>query len=147
MIRLPSFLSRLRRNQNGSVIIEFALLGPTMILLVLGVLQVGLGMQNYNALRSVSADVQRYAAISYQNGTRPDADALETYTTNTAIAAPYALKSGGLLTVTVTPVATSRVVGATEYTLAINYVVPTILTIIGIENIPISYSRPIFVAI
>ena len=34
--------------------------------MMLGVFQIGIGMQNYNAMRSVASDVMRYAVVNYQ---------------------------------------------------------------------------------
>ena len=65
MNRLP-LLRRLARDVSGSTIVEFALLGPLMMAMMLGVLQLGVGMHGYNAMRSASADVARYAAVQYQ---------------------------------------------------------------------------------
>jgi Flp pilus assembly protein TadG len=54
MIRLHTLLARIRRDRRGAVMVEFALIGPALLAMLFGVLQFGLGMQNYNALRSIS---------------------------------------------------------------------------------------------
>ena len=61
MIRLLALLQRLRRNSDGSAVVEFAMLGGLFIAMLLGVFQVGIAMQSYNAMRSMTADVARYA--------------------------------------------------------------------------------------
>lgn len=66
--RLARTLRALLRQKQGSVVTEFALLAPTILALMLGVLQIGIGMQNYNAMRSVASDVMRYAVVNYQTG-------------------------------------------------------------------------------
>ncbi|MCB2065421.1 MAG: pilus assembly protein [Erythrobacter sp.] len=43
-MRLPTFLTRLRRSDHGAAAVEFALLGPAFLLMMLGVLQVGIAM-------------------------------------------------------------------------------------------------------
>ena len=65
---IRKLLNRIRRNDTGAAAIEFALLSPALILMMIGVLQVGVAMQNYNALRGLSADVARYTMVQYQTG-------------------------------------------------------------------------------
>lgn len=151
MIR-PTLLTRaLRRDQAGSVAMEFALIGPAMLTMLLGVLQIGIGMQNYNALRSVSAEVARYAVVNAQDAAaqsnmtlRDTNDELETYAQEIATDSPYGLQANKL-TVTVTSVPT-RVDGASERSIQLQYNIPSVLGIIGIDSIPITYTRPFFIA-
>ena len=137
-------LSSLVRDTDGSVIIEFAIIGPVLITMLFGVLQIGIGMQNYNAIRGISADVARYAVVNYQTKNRLTTAQLQTYAAGIASAPPYGLQRARFQA-TVTTAATQRVAGATEYTLRINYRVPTVLEIVGIGEIPLTYSRPVFV--
>lgn len=149
---MPSKLfARLRSDRAGSVVVEFALIGPTMLAMLFGVLQFGIGMHNYNALRSVSAEVARYAVINAQDAAaqsdmslRDTNEELEAYASEIAGVAPYGLQTNRL-TVTVTSVPT-RVEGASERTINLQYNVPSMLGMIGINSIPISYSRPVFIA-
>jgi Flp pilus assembly protein TadG len=142
----PRFLLlRLARDRTGGAIIEFALLGPLVITMLLGVLQIGMAMQAYNALRSASSDVARYAVVERQKGATLSATALSTKARAAVIASPYTLTNANLPTATVSVAGTQRVSGATEYTLQYNYNVPNLLGIAGIGTIPLSYSRPIFV--
>ena len=141
---MTSLLTRLRHDPKGSVVIEFALIGPAFLTMFLGVLQFGIGMQNYNALRGISADVARYAVINYQTANRLTTSQLEDYTRSVAASPPYGL-ARGRLTASVSLAAAQRVEGATEYTVALNYSIPSVLGIMGMEDIPLRYSRPIFV--
>ena len=59
-------LRQLRGDTAGSAVVEFGILAPTIITLFLGVVQVGMWMQTYNALRSVAAESGRYVAVEYQ---------------------------------------------------------------------------------
>ncbi|MFM5923996.1 MAG: TadE/TadG family type IV pilus assembly protein [Novosphingobium sp.] len=138
------FLSRFRRDRKGSVVVEFAMVGPILIGMFLGVLQLGIGMQNYNALRGISADVARYAVVNYQTSTRLTTSQLEDYAKGRASNAPYGLVRSRYA-VTVANATTQRVAGATEYTISMTYRIPTMLAIFGIQDVPISFSRPIFV--
>lgn len=151
MIRKPSLLARLRQDCSGSVMVEFAILGPAMLTMLFGVLQFGIGMQNYNALRSVSADLARYAVINAQDAAaqsdmtlRDTNDELEAYAVEIASTAPYGLQADRL-TVTVTSVPT-RIDEASERTITLRYNIPSVLGMIGIDSIPITYTRPVFIA-
>jgi Flp pilus assembly protein TadG len=137
-------LTQLRASTDGSVIVEFALLAPLLIGMFMGVLQVGIGMQNYNALRGASADVARYAVINYQTNNRLTTSQLQDYANGVATQAPYGL-TRSRFTVTIATATTQRVTGAVEYTMSMRYTVPTMLSLLGVSEIPLTYQRPIFV--
>ena len=59
---------RLARDKQGSVLVEFALLAPVLLTLMVGVVQVGLHVQNVNAVRNLAADGARAAMVEYQRG-------------------------------------------------------------------------------
>ena len=136
--------ARLNDDESGVAAIEFGLLGSFMIAVLLGVLQVGIAMQNYNALRGVSAELSRYAVVQYQAGNELTNSQLETYGSALATSSPYLLPNVGT-SVAVTPAATQRVSGATELNLQVTTQVASVLGMIGINSFPISHTRPIFV--
>ena len=140
MIRV---LQRLRRDRRGSTIIEFAILAPAIVTLFLGVLQVGMWMQSYNALRSVAADAGRYTAVQYQKANNIDNIAMATWARNRAIN-HYLFKSADVST-DVTDAADQQITGVTEKTLTVTYKFKSVMSIIGIEDQNVSYARPIFV--
>lgn len=140
---MPRKLSSLRTDLRGSAAVEFALIGPAFLAMFFGVIQIGSGMQNYNALRGISADVARYAVVTRQTGAVVTTNTLQTYATTKATAAPYGLKSTRFVA-TVTQPAT-RVTGATEYTIRLTYNVPTFLGFIGVHSIPLTYTQSVFV--
>lgn len=142
--------TKLIRDSRGSVVIEFALIGPTMLAMLFGVLQFGIGMQNYNAVRSITAEVARYAVVDAQDAAahsdmtmRDTNTELEAYARGIASASPYGLQADRI-TVTVTSVPT-RIAGSSERTITVRYNIPSFLGIIGIDSIPVSYSRPVFI--
>ena len=140
-----SLLSRIRKNETASAAVEFALIGPLFLTMFMGVMQVGIGMQNYNALRSISADTARYAVVNYQKSNLLTAIQLQDYATNIAQAPPYGLEVSPRFTVFVSSPVTQRVAGATEFQIRVTYRVRTWLSIIGLGEIPLTYTRPIFV--
>lgn len=140
----PSILNRLLRDSSGSTIIEFALIGPVMIGMMLGALQLGVGMHGYNAMRSASADVARYATVQYQTKNNLTNSQIRAYAQLVLTRAPYGLSSDDV-GVTVVNAATQRVAGAKELTLTYTYRVPNLLTMLSQREINLTYARPIFV--
>ena len=138
-------LASLRVDQTASAAVEFALIGPAFLAMFLGVMQVGIGMQNYNALRSISADTARWAVTNYQAGDQKTAIQMQQKATDLAAAAPYGLEESPRFTVFVSSPTAQRVAGATEFRITVTYQVRTLLSVIGIGEIPLTYTRPIFV--
>ena len=141
---LRALIRKLRRHDGGSVAVEFALVGPLLIGMLMGVMQIGIGMQNYNALRGISADVARYAVINYQTGNQLNTSQLEEYSTGLATAAPYGLSHDRFMA-QVSLATTQRVAGARELTVRLTYNIPTFLGIFGVDEFPVVYTRPVFV--
>ena len=137
-------LHLLIRDRKGTAITEFAMLAPLIITLFLGVFHVGSAMQAYNALRSLSMDTARFAAVEYQKNQTLTNSQITDWAKARGTGAPYLLKVDRMEVVTDTA-GTQRVTGANERTLTIRYALPSFLGVIGIGDIPISYSRPIFV--
>lgn len=138
-------LVRLARDRGGAITVEFALLAPAFIVMLLGVLQVGIGLQNYNAMRSLSADVARYAMIQHARGTPLTNAALTTYAEDLGTGTPYLLRAANL-DVTIAPAATPQVSNASELTLTIEYEIPSVMEPLGLSGPDIEYERPIFIA-
>jgi Flp pilus assembly protein TadG len=137
-------LRLLARDQRGSAAVEFGLLAPTFMVMLIGVFQVGVGMQSYNSLRSASADTAREVSVQYQTDNRLTESQIAQVAEATATTAPYLL-TGDRLTVNVQQAATQQIPNARELTLRLRYRVPTFLDFIGIDGPELDYSRPIFV--
>ena len=147
MIRI---LQRLRRDRRGSAVVEFAILAPAIVTLFLGVLQVGLWMHSYNALRAIAAETGRRVAVCHQihsfTGTCANMNQnikMATWARDRAMDA-YLFKSADIST-DVSDAANQRIVGVTEKTLTITATFESIMSIIGIEDRTVTFSRPIFV--
>lgn len=137
------FLARLRDDTQGSMIVEFALLGPALILMLFGVLQVGIGLQSYNAMRNLSADVARYAMVQYQTGNELSNSQIRAFARNHAQGAPY-MMDPDRLGVVIEDAAVQRVTGAKELEIAITYRMTSLLEFVGIEMPTLDFDRPIF---
>jgi Flp pilus assembly protein TadG len=135
--------NRLLKSQDGAAALEFALIAPLVIALMLGVFQVSLGMNNYNAMRSAADDMARYSVVKFQDGTRPDEEALTAEAREIAISSPYNLRTSRL-DVDVELLDTSRVAGALEAEITMTYTVPSVMAIVGMDDIETSYTRSVF---
>ncbi|ABD26350.1 TadE-like protein [Novosphingobium aromaticivorans DSM 12444] len=138
-------MKRLFFNREGAAAVEFALVGPLFIALLLAVFQFGAAAQSYNALRAASADVQRHVVVEYQAGNRLTSDQIGAYALAKAQDLPYILKTTGIDASAVKKT-TSRVSGTVEYTLNYTYNVPNVLSAFGFPDIALNFSRPIFVS-
>lgn len=136
-------LRRIGKDRRGSSAVEFALLAPVFIACTMGILQIGLSVWRYNALRGISADVARYAVTHYQAKTDPAAGDIQTWARTMASAPPYSLPASDL-TLTVTPVATSRIAGTIEMNITVQSQIPSLVPFIDFSGFQMSYSRPAF---
>ena len=137
---MGKWLARLRKDREGSVAVEFAIIGPTMLAMMLGVFQIGIGMQNYNAMRSIAAETARHAIVNYQTGNKLSNSQLADHAKTVGISPPYSLNYDRLAAA-VTDASVQRVPGAKELTVTLTYRVPTILGIIGFGDIPLASNR------
>lgn len=136
-------LRNLRRNAKGAAIIEFGILAPVIVTLFLGILQVGTWMQSYNALRSIAAETGRYTAVQYQKANYIDNIRMANWARERAIDG-YLFKDSDIST-DVSDAANQQIIGVTEKTLTITATYTSIMSIIGIEDQTVTFSRPIFV--
>ncbi len=150
MVRLPALpaakrlMRRLRDDERASVVVEFALIAPVLLVLMFGVLQVGIALQNYNAVRNLSADVARYAVIAHQSGNTLSTTQLRTFAVNSAHGPPYLLEGEKVNAIVTVPV-NQRIDGVRELQLTVTYEIESLLDFAGIDAPFITYTRPIFV--
>ncbi|MBY6128762.1 pilus assembly protein [Qipengyuania aquimaris] len=135
--------TRLRKDEQGTTIIEFALLAPVIFGLFFGLIQIGISMQAYNSMRGVASDTARYAVVEYMKQNEVTDAAIQTKAVSIATSSPYLLQN--TVQVTITPVATPRVPGTFEKTLSVTYTPPNVLPFFNFVSPQLTYSRPIFV--
>ena len=143
---MTDLLKRLARDGGGGSAVEFALLAPVFIALLMGVLAVGLYMQNYNAVRSLATDAARFAAVEAQKNNKTIflGTTLEDNIKLLGSASPYNLNTARLV-VDIDEVTPSPVDGARQFDLTLTYDLPDLIGGISIDNVSLSYSRQIFV--
>lgn len=137
------FASRMPHDERGSVLVEFALLAPLFLGMLIGVVQIGLQIQNANAVRNLASDGARFAVVQYQLNRESQSDTLETWIRSRGVGKRYSLATDRL-TIAVTSVSTSRITGTKEMQIQITYDAPEYLTMLSGNLLQLSYTRPVF---
>ena len=135
---------RLAGDVAGGTLVEFALLAPVFIGMIMGVVQIGTYMQNYSAVRSLASDAARFTAVEYQKSNTLGETELQADIVAMGAVAPYNL-SADRLSVAVNEVTPSDVDGSRKFDMTITYQVPSFMSGIGFSDIALNYSRPIYV--
>jgi Flp pilus assembly pilin Flp len=140
-----SFCARLKRDRRGAVLVEFALLAPALLVLLLGVFQVGVHVQNYNAVRNLAADGARWAVVQYQRGNSLTTEQIECGVMARGRGPKFGLDADRLDVVVTEPA--TRIAGVREMQVDITYAAPNFLGFAEIPALDINYERPIFLLI
>jgi Flp pilus assembly protein TadG len=134
----------LLKDRTGSAAIEFGLIAPAFLTMLLGVFQVGVWMQSYNAMRNAITETARSVAVEYQTDNKLTDVQIENTGLAVATTSPYLLDRDSIDIAVDSPTAQSFP-GARELTLTMTYQLPTFLDFAGISGPEISYSRSLFV--
>lgn len=137
-------VAMLRNDTSGASAVEFALLAPVFMMLLFGVLQAGVWLQNYNAVRSATLDASRQILIEYQKENSLSDEQIRRVVLARATTAPYFLNSDNL-TVTIDRKLTTRVTGATEMDVELRYQIDSFLPFADLPGSTVVYERPVFV--
>jgi Flp pilus assembly protein TadG len=118
-------MMRLLKNQKGQALVEFAVILPLLLLLIMGIIEFGLMLNSYLTVRNVSREGARAGIVGSTNAE------IE----NTIISASPSLEESKL-TINITPPEGSRKSGDTltvELTYRYNLIVPIISNLLGNE--------------
>lgn len=129
-------------DKRGSVLVEFALLAPIFLTLLVGVVQIGLHIQNMNAVRNLASDGARFAVVEYQRDQKSSTSIIETWIRSEGVGSKYNLDTDRL-GVTVTT-QTTRITGTTEMKISITYDAPDYLAFVPGDVLQLTYERPVF---
>ena len=140
MIR--AFSKRLVSNQDGSTIVEFAILAPVVFGMFFGLIQIGISMQAYNSIRGVASDTARWAVVEYMKRNEVTDAEIQTKAVAIAQSAPYLLNDS--INATITPVVTPRIHGTHERILTITYTPPDVLPFFDFVSKQQKFERPVF---
>lgn len=135
-------LARFHRDERGGVLVEFALLAPLFFTLLIGVLQIGMQIQNWNAIRNLASDGARFAVVEYQRGHASQADLISTWMRSRGVGSRYNFNTDRL-GITVTS-QTSRIADALEMQISVTYDAPDYLAFVPGNLLQIKYKRPVF---
>ena len=144
--KIRQFSQRLYRDERGATVIEFAILGPVLIMMLLGVMQVGLYMQAQNALSSIAGDMSRYMSVEYQKDNEITNTQLEALAYTRAVSAPYLL-NGSRVGTTAANAALQPITNVREIELTLTYQVPNVMAFATMGPMQLSYTKSIFVTI
>ena len=137
-----AFLHDLRQDTRGGVLVEFALLAPVLLTMIMGVIQVGIHVQNSNAVQNLAADGARLAAVEYQKGNAITDAQIEALIEALGTGPKYVLEDDRLKVNVDTEV--SRIAGVLEKTIEIKYTAPDYLAFVDTELLVLEYERPVF---
>lgn len=135
MTMKPLF-SQLLRDERGVNSIEFAVLGPFFLILLLGTFGVGDYMQKNNAIRSAAADASRQVVIAYQRDNTLNEDEVVAIVRGIAVNAPYLLDTDAL-SITAVSAPSSRVGGTIEFELEIDYLLRDVVPIVPLPDVTV----------
>lgn len=144
MKALARLVRSVARDRTASMAVEFALLAPVFLAMFVGLFQVSVYLQNYNAVRSLASDAVRVVTVEYQKDNTLSEVQIESIILGMAVNAPYLLKTDQI-TIDVTTEPGSRVNGATELTVAITYLEEDWLPFVDLPDLTLEYERPVFV--
>ncbi|MFY7744541.1 MAG: TadE/TadG family type IV pilus assembly protein [Erythrobacter sp.] len=144
MARRPAFTALLR-DERGSMVIEFGLLAPVFLMLVFGMLQVAFYMQHLNAVQSLASDGARYVMIEYQKNNQLNDNQIREVMLARATSQAYLLDTDRVQ-ITIDRSGASRVTGATEIDLTVNYTLENFIPGVQLPLSVIRYSRSVWVA-
>ena len=140
-----ALLHRLLHDQRGASVVEFVVLAPVLISMLLGVMQAGMYMQAHNALSSVATDMSRFMSVEYQRQNKITNDLLESYAYTRAVSAPYLLQSSQL-SVTADDAPTQTITNVREIQLEMHYKVPNVMAFASFGPMDLRYKRSIYVS-
>ncbi len=143
---MMNFLKKIGDNESGSVITEFAICAPALLVLLLGIFQVGFAVQAKNSMQSVIGEVGRNVAVAYLNSETEifSEGQVELLLTNTATNAAYRL-NGENIEVDAA-IVDSDYTGIKKLTLQINYGVPMFMPLGSMDQIDLEASRTVYIA-
>lgn len=143
-MQLRAFASTLRRSQGGAAVIEFALLAPLFFIMLFGVLQTGIYLQNYNAVQSVASDAARHVMIEFQKDNALSDEQIRSVILGMATNSPYLLDTDRI-DIDVDRSGASRVTDAIEIDVRVRYTLSDFIPGVELPLSVIDYSRSVWV--
>lgn len=136
-------LYRLLKDREGAAVIEFAVVAPALITMLIGVLMIGIYMKDYNSVRAIAYDTNRYTVVEYQKSNKMTETQIAQVATAIARRSPYNLAADEIETSAVEE--ESGISGAKKFTLTVAYTPPEISGLLGISPPRIEQTETIIV--
>lgn len=133
-------------SQSGAVIVEFAILGPLFLMMLLGVLQVGIYLQNFNAVQSLASDSARFVMVEHQKDNALTDEQIRSVLLGMSTNSPYLLDTDRL-EIAIDRDGASRVDGAIEIDMELRYTLSDFIPGVELPLSVISYTRSVWVVI
>lgn len=139
---MTRIFSRLKWDKTGTALVEFALVAPLLVTMLVGVVQVGVWVQSYNAMRNVVNDTTRFAMTEYQRGNKIDNEAIQDRASFLASGGKYNLGTGTFVPVVTTKA--TQVSGVKQLRLVATYDPPHFLPMPSVTAPQMTYGRDIY---
>lgn len=141
---MRNLLRQIRKSETGASAVEFALAAPIALILMVGVIQVGIAMQGYNAIRSMVGDLARHTVVRYSTGVDLADDQIEADAMARATAAPYLLNADNLV-IDVQSAESSGIGGVKQIDVTVSYAVRSIIPGLDADQFPMTLEKSIYV--
>ena len=141
---MRKLLRHIRQSEQGATAVEFALAAPIALTMMVGVIQVGIAMQGYNAIRGMVGDLARHTVVQYSTGVELEDDQIEADAIARATAAPYLLNADNLV-IDVASANSSGIGGVKQIDVTVSYAVRSIIPGINADQFPMTLEKSIFV--
>jgi Flp pilus assembly protein TadG len=136
----------LKRDERGSTVVEFAMISPLVILLILAALEFGMALRANAGLRDLAGWAGRDAIVATQverNGESVDTVAVRNKIIAEAAKKSYNLGSGAL-TVTVTNVQDTTLLTVHRIRIQLVYTHPISVPFLSVTGVPMRVDRTFF---
>lgn len=141
-MRIPRF----RSDERGSTVVEFAMVSPLVILLILAALEFGMALRANAGLRDLAGWAGRAAIVATQverNGESVDTAAVRTGIIAEAAKVSYNLREGALA-VTVTNVQDTTLLTVHRIRIRLVYTHPISVPFLPVTSVPMTVDRTFF---
>lgn len=143
-MKIRKLLRKVRRSEQGATAVEFALAAPIAIALMLGVIQIGVAMQGYNAIRGLVGDLARRTVVQYSTGVELSDEQIAANAVARARGAPYLLDPAKLV-IDVESADDSGIGGVKQIDITVSYAVRSIIPGLSTDQFPMTLEKAIFV--
>lgn len=139
-------IRRLKRDDRGSTVVEFAMISPLVILLILAALEFGMALRANAGLRNLAGWAGRAAIVATQvdrNGESVDTAAVRTRIITESARQSYNL-GRGVLGVTVTNVQDTSLLTVHRIRIRLVYTHPISVPFLPVTSVPMQVDRTFF---